>query len=198
MAGRHSLLAVVLFAVILHAIAIAQTISARAGWPEVHPDRASVSDAALGRRRSRVRCAPPLPRPDRGRRARGGRFHRPWARRVANGGADRGRDRVGRADLPDLRPDPGHCFDRRIACLAAALAALLPRAAELGHDTLSDSLGLMCTFLALWLAAIGLRGTTCGLHLAAGLTAGARLSGAARGDSRPVRDRAGLAGGIRS
>ena len=48
-------------------------------------------------------------------------------------------------------------FDRRIACLAAALAVLLPRAAELGHDTLSDSLGLMCTFLALWLGAIGLR-----------------------------------------
>ena len=39
-------------------------------------------------------------------------------------------------------------FDRRIACLAAALAVLLPRTAELGHDTLSDSLGLMCTFLA--------------------------------------------------
>ena len=33
-------------------------------------------------------------------------------------------------------------FDRRIACMAAALAVLLPRAAELGHDTLSDSLGL--------------------------------------------------------
>ena len=48
-------------------------------------------------------------------------------------------------------------FDHRIALMAAALSVLLPRAAELGHDTLSDSLGLFCTFLALWLGARAIR-----------------------------------------
>jgi Dolichyl-phosphate-mannose-protein mannosyltransferase len=64
-------------------------------------------------------------------------------------------------------------FDQRIASLAAALAVILPRAAELGHDTLSDSLGLMCTFLALWLGAISLRRGDLRFALASGLTAGA-------------------------
>jgi Dolichyl-phosphate-mannose-protein mannosyltransferase len=64
-------------------------------------------------------------------------------------------------------------FDRRIACMAAALAVLLPRAAELGHDTLSDSLGLMCTFLALWLGACALRRGDWRIAAAAGLAAGA-------------------------
>ena len=63
-------------------------------------------------------------------------------------------------------------FDRRIACLAAALAVLLPRAAELGHDTLSDSLGLMCTFAALWLAAGAFRKCDWRLAAASGLLAG--------------------------
>jgi 4-amino-4-deoxy-L-arabinose transferase-like glycosyltransferase len=63
-------------------------------------------------------------------------------------------------------------FDRRIACMAAALAVLLPRAAEMGHDTLSDSLGLLCTFLALWLAAVALRGGDWRFALGSGLAAG--------------------------
>ncbi len=64
-------------------------------------------------------------------------------------------------------------FDRRIAFMAAALAVLLPRAAELGHDTLSDSLGLMLTFLALWLGARALRRGDWRIAAAAGLASGA-------------------------
>jgi hypothetical protein len=64
-------------------------------------------------------------------------------------------------------------FDRRIACMAAALAAVLPRAAELGHDTLSDSLGLVCTFLALWLGARALRRGDWRIAAGSGLVAGA-------------------------
>ncbi len=44
-------------------------------------------------------------------------------------------------------------FDSRIAFLAAGLLALLPRIAEVGHETLADSMGLCATFTALWLAA---------------------------------------------
>jgi hypothetical protein len=63
-------------------------------------------------------------------------------------------------------------FDRRIAFLAAGLLALLPRAAELGHDTLADSLGLFLTFLALWLGARVLKTNDRLTALAAGLAAG--------------------------
>ncbi len=44
-------------------------------------------------------------------------------------------------------------FDRRIAFLAAGVLALLPRVAEVGHETLADSMGLCATFTSLWLAA---------------------------------------------
>jgi 4-amino-4-deoxy-L-arabinose transferase-like glycosyltransferase len=63
-------------------------------------------------------------------------------------------------------------FDTRVALLAAALAALLPRAAELGRDTLSDSLGLMLTFYALWWGAIALKRADWRFAAAAGLSAG--------------------------
>lgn len=49
-------------------------------------------------------------------------------------------------------------FDRRIAFIAAGVVAFLPRVAELGHETLADSLGLFATFMALWLAARALTG----------------------------------------
>lgn len=48
-------------------------------------------------------------------------------------------------------------FDRRIAFIAAGVLALLPRAAEVGRETLGDGLGLVATFMALWLAARALR-----------------------------------------
>ncbi len=44
-------------------------------------------------------------------------------------------------------------FDRRIAFIGAGVLAFLPRLAEVGHETLADSLGLFATFMALWLAA---------------------------------------------
>ncbi len=49
-------------------------------------------------------------------------------------------------------------FDRRLAFIAAGVLALLPRLAEVGHETLADSLGLFATFMALWLAARAYRG----------------------------------------
>jgi hypothetical protein len=64
-------------------------------------------------------------------------------------------------------------FDRATAILAAAIAGFLPRVAELGRDTLADSLGLFATFLALMLGARALRDghrwSAVGSGLAAGL-----------------------------
>ncbi len=85
-------------------------------------------------------------------------------------------------------------FDHRIACLAAALAVVLPRAAELGHDTLSDSLGLLATFLALWLGAVSLRTRDWRAGIGLGPRRGSGISGAARGNPRARRDRTGLDG----
>ena len=48
-------------------------------------------------------------------------------------------------------------FDARIACMAVAIYALLPVPAEVGHDTLSDSLGLLSILLSLRWGAIALR-----------------------------------------
>jgi hypothetical protein len=68
-------------------------------------------------------------------------------------------------------------FDRRVAFIAAGVVALLPRVAEVGHETLSDSVGLCATFLALWLAARALddgdrrRATAAGLFAAMGYLA---------------------------
>ncbi len=63
-------------------------------------------------------------------------------------------------------------FDRRIALIAAGLGVLLPRTAELGHDTLSDSLGLLGTFLTLWLGSLAWRRSDWRIALGAGATAG--------------------------
>jgi hypothetical protein len=63
-------------------------------------------------------------------------------------------------------------FDRRIAFIAAGVAALLPRVAETGRETLADSLGLFGTFMALWLAAIAWRTGQRRLAIASGLFAG--------------------------
>ena len=86
MAGRHSLLAVVLFAVILHAIAITQTILPAQDGLKFIRIAQSVSLAAVDRRRPRVRYTPPLPGLDRGGRAGGRRCspaHGPDAWRLA-------------------------------------------------------------------------------------------------------------------
>jgi hypothetical protein len=63
-------------------------------------------------------------------------------------------------------------FDRRIAFIAAGVLALLPRVAEAGHETLADSLGLLATFMALWLAARALNTGDRGIAIVSGLCAG--------------------------
>jgi 4-amino-4-deoxy-L-arabinose transferase-like glycosyltransferase len=63
-------------------------------------------------------------------------------------------------------------FDRRIAFMAAGIGVLLPRAAEIGHDTLSDSLGHLGTFLTLWLGVLALRRGDWRIGLGAGVAAG--------------------------
>ena len=171
MAGRSSLLAVVLFAVVLHAIAIAQTILpaqdglkfirvARQFQTQPWTDVVRASDAHplypfL------IALAEPLVAVVAG--------HGPDAWRLA---AQIVAAIASVALIIPIYALTRSLFNRRIACLAAALTALLPRAAELGHDTLSDSLGLMCTFLALWLGAVSLRRGNLRFALATGLTAG--------------------------
>lgn len=44
-------------------------------------------------------------------------------------------------------------FDRRVAFIGTGVLALLPRIAEVGRETLADSVGLCATFTALYLAA---------------------------------------------
>jgi Dolichyl-phosphate-mannose-protein mannosyltransferase len=172
MAGRHSLHAVVLFAVILHAIAISQTLlPAQDGLKfiriarefQTHPwaDVVRGSDShplypAL------IAIAEPVVARFTGS---GPAAWRTAAQIVAV-----------IASIGLILPIYGlTCvlFDHRIAALAAALAVLLPRAAELGHDTLSDSLGLMCTFLALWLGARAMRRGDWPVAAVSGLVAGA-------------------------
>jgi dolichyl-phosphate-mannose-protein mannosyltransferase len=172
MAGRHSLHAVVLFAVILHAIAISQSLlPAQDGLKfiriarefQAHPwaDVVRSSDShplypAL------IAVVEPLVARFTGP---GPAAWRTAAQIVAV-----------IASIGLILPIYGlTCllFDRRIASMAAALAVLLPRAAELGHDTLSDSLGLMCAFLALWLGASAMRRGDWQSAVVSGLVAGA-------------------------
>ena len=172
MAGRHSLHAVVLFAVILHAIAISQSLlPAQDGLKfiriarefQTHPwvDVVRGSDThplypAL------IAVAEPLVARFTG--------HGPAAWRTA------AQIVAVIASIGLILPIYGltcMLFDRRIASMAAALAVLLPRAAELGHDTLSDSLGLMCTFLALWLGARVIRRGDWQCAVVSGFVAGA-------------------------
>jgi Dolichyl-phosphate-mannose-protein mannosyltransferase len=63
-------------------------------------------------------------------------------------------------------------FDRRIAFIAAGILALLPRMAEVGHETLADSLGLFATFMALWLAAKAFSSGDRRMAIGSGLFAG--------------------------
>jgi Dolichyl-phosphate-mannose-protein mannosyltransferase len=171
MAGRWTLLAVVLFAVVLHAVIIAQTLLPaqdglkliriaqqfqREPWTDVvrgsdahplYPALVAVTEPLVARFAG--------PGPDAWRIA---------AQVVATLAA------VGL--LFPLYALTRLLFNHRIACLAAALAVVLPRAAELGHDTLSDSLGLLTTFLALWLGAVSLRKGDWRAAVGSGLAAG--------------------------
>lgn len=63
-------------------------------------------------------------------------------------------------------------FDARIAVMAVAIYVLLPVPAEVGHDTLSDSLGLLAILISLRLGSIALRTERWQPALAAGLAGG--------------------------
>jgi 4-amino-4-deoxy-L-arabinose transferase-like glycosyltransferase len=63
-------------------------------------------------------------------------------------------------------------FDARVAFLAAGILALLPRVAEIGRDTLADSLGLFASFMCLWLGARALRAGDWRIALGSGWAAG--------------------------
>ena len=150
MAGRHTVHAVVLFAGDSSRHRDLANPAACARRPEIHPDRPRVPDAALGRCRPRGRPAPSLPRtrsrsPSRRRLVHGLRPPR-WRIAAQIVAAIASMALI----LADLRPHPHAVRSRGSPRWQSHLAVLLPRAAELGHDTLSDSLGLMCTFLALW------------------------------------------------
>lgn len=63
-------------------------------------------------------------------------------------------------------------FDERIARIAVVIYALLPIPAEVGHDTLSDSLGLLAIVLSLRLGAMAIASGNWRHALAAGLAGG--------------------------
>ncbi|MBX6311777.1 MAG: glycosyltransferase family 39 protein [Isosphaeraceae bacterium] len=63
-------------------------------------------------------------------------------------------------------------FDRRVAALTALLYVLLPLPGELAYDTLSDSLALLFTVMALRLGAMTLRSRRFGPALGCGVLAG--------------------------
>jgi 4-amino-4-deoxy-L-arabinose transferase-like glycosyltransferase len=63
-------------------------------------------------------------------------------------------------------------FDVRIARMAVVIYALLPVHAEVGHDTLSDSLGLLCIVLSLRYGSLAISTASWRPALAAGLAGG--------------------------
>jgi 4-amino-4-deoxy-L-arabinose transferase-like glycosyltransferase len=63
-------------------------------------------------------------------------------------------------------------FDERIALIAAAIYALLPVPAEVGHDALGNSLGLLFTLICLLCGARAMRKADWRLALAAGCAGG--------------------------
>jgi hypothetical protein len=63
-------------------------------------------------------------------------------------------------------------FDSTVALLAAGIAAFLPRAAEVGHDTLSITMALCALFWALWLGILAVRKADLRFAVASGGCAG--------------------------
>ena len=172
MAGRHSLLAVVLFAAVLHVIVVTQTIlPAQDGLKFIRIARQFQtqpwSDVVRGSDShplypALIAAAEPLVARFAGHGPDAWRIAAQIVAVIASVGLI----------LPDLRLDRSRSSTGGSALLAAALAALLPRAAELGRDTLSDSLGLMLTFYALWWGAIALKRSDWRFAVGAGLSAG--------------------------
>ncbi len=63
-------------------------------------------------------------------------------------------------------------FDRRVAVIAAGLAVIYPRAAALGHETLADSVGHLGIFVSIWLGLHAILRADPRLALGSGLSAG--------------------------
>ena len=84
-------------------------------------------------------------------------------------------------------------FDRRIAFIAAGVLALLPRVAEVGHETLADSLGLFATFIGPLAGGSGADRRRLAICRRLGRLLRARLPGPARGHPRSGRHRLDLA-----
>ncbi len=171
MAGRHSLFAVVLFAIVVHTVAVTQTIlPAQDGLKFIRIaeqfHKQPWSDVVRGSDShplypALIATAEPLVA------LFVGNGHDAWrlaAQLIAV-----------MASVALIFPVYGltaSLFDRRIAVMAAGLAVLLPRAAELGRDTLSDNLGLLCTFGSLWLGAIAIRSGSMRAAIGSGVVAG--------------------------
>jgi len=172
MAGRRCLLAVVLLATVLHAISISRSLLpaqdglkfirvARAfqqdSWPDVirETDQHPLYPALIASIEPVIRVFA----------GTGPETWRIAAQVVA-----------ALASLAILFPLFGltrSLFDERIACMAVAIYALLPVPAEVGHDTLSDSLGLLMILLSLRWGAMAIRTGNWRPALAAGLAGGA-------------------------
>jgi hypothetical protein len=171
MAGRHSLLAVALFALVLHVIVVSQTIlPAQDGLKFIRVARQFQTQpwTDVVRGSDSHPLYPALIAATE-----------PMVAALAGEGPDTWRLAAqivavfaSVALILPIYALTRSLFDARIACMAAALAVLLPRAAEVGHDTLSDSLGLLFTFLALWLAGAAFRSGNWRIALGAGLAAG--------------------------
>jgi hypothetical protein len=171
MAGRRCLLAIVALSAILHTISIARTLlPAQDGlkfikvarqfqtnpWPDVvrDTDQHPLYPALIA-------AAEPIVALFAGRG--------PDTWRIAAQGV------AAFASLGLLFPLYGlarSLFDERIACMAVAIYALLPIPAEVGHDTLSDSVGLLATLTCLRLGSVALRTGSGRIGLAAGTAAG--------------------------
>jgi hypothetical protein len=171
MAGRRSLFAVALVATILHIAAIAQTVlPAQDGLKFIRIARRFQVDSWIDVVRD-ADVHPLYPALIA--------FAEPVVGWFAGHGADSWRIAAQAvavlASVALIVPIYGltrELFDHRIAWIAAGLGVLFPRAAELGHDTLSDSLGLLGTFLTLWLGLLTTKRNDWRLALAAGATAG--------------------------
>jgi Dolichyl-phosphate-mannose-protein mannosyltransferase len=171
MAGRRLLLVIVAFAAVLNAISIARSLlPAQDGlkfirmarqfqtdpWPDVirDSDQHPLYPALIA-------AVQPMVAPFAGSGPDGWRIAAQLVAAIAS--------------LAVLFPLYGlarSLFDERIACLAAAIYALLPVPAEVGHDTLSDSLGLLTILLCLRWGSIAIRTESWRLALAAGIAAG--------------------------
>ena len=194
MAGRRYLLAVVLLAAVLHAISIARSLlPAQDGlkfirvarqfqtdpWPDVvrDTDQHPLYPALIA-------AAEPVVSASSRARARHLADRRPGGRGPGLAGHP----------LPPLRPDADRSSTSGSPAWRSRIYALLPVPAEVGHDTLSDSLGLLADAACRCAGARSRSGpATGGRPWPPGLAGGRRLPGPPRSDPG-ARSRSGWPG----